>query len=197
MLTITDINLGKHPLENKSKFLMQSIKLPNMNLFPKTFENVEKFAPFLLQQIKTQQTIISETKDYYISYCPEKYIKYMCFDKLLMIDIDNNEIDIDSHFDNQKDYTWAIYKSRRGYHIFCISQEFEYYDTSTIDLMLKNHCDFYYSCFSFLRGFCVRLSPKINEELPIYNFLGIYGNKSLINKKLLHLAQLHFEFSNQ
>ena len=196
MLTICDINKGKHPLENKSKLLMEHLKLPNVDIFPKTPEFVEKFSPFFLQQIKTKQTIQILKDNWYISYCLEKNIKYMCFDKLLMIDIDNlsNDINITSHFHKQKDYAWSIYKSTRGYHVFCISREFAHDDLKTVEFMLNNFCDYYYTIFSFLRGFCVRLSHKQNKKGQLYKHLGIYGNTELINSYLLLLTDSHVTY---
>jgi len=107
-----------------------------------------------------------------------------------MIDIDfhkiekteiNDEFIID--YFNKKKESYRIYKSINGYHIFCTSKKFKYRSKESLDFMINNMCDIHYCMYSYLRGYCVRLNRKFNEESKNTESYKIYKLLSIINKQ--------------
>ena len=96
-----------------------------------------------------------------------------------------------AYSEHYKDYAFRIFKTTRGYHIFCISQHFDYKNKNTIRFMLANFCDYYYVVYTFIRGFCVRLNPKFHETCPIYSDLGIFGDPDLIDDSIDSVVKSH------
>jgi hypothetical protein len=159
------------------------------NNLPKTFDNVFILADIMKSGVKRPQILIDSDTDFYIAKDTKTNTIYKCFKNILIIDIDH-EMDI-NHFNNYKDYAFRIFKTTRGYHIFCISQHFDYKNKNTIRFMLANLCDYYYVVYTFIRGFCVRLNPKFNETCPIYSDLGIFGDPDLIDDSIDSVVKSH------
>src|SRR5206468_367307 len=86
---------------------------------------------------------------------------------------------------------WTLYKSHGGVHAFLNSKNMDYRSEEAIEMMLTFGCDFNYLIYSHLRGWCVRLNRKTKETTITYEPLGIIGNKSLIDKNLQELIDLH------
>jgi hypothetical protein len=170
------------------------------NKIKKDLEGVIKIAPKLMQNMKKPQQLIETTEDYYLAFDIFSDYNYICFKELMMIDIDIKKYFITdnfikSNFSSYSDYCFSIYKSKNGYHVFCISKRFNYRSKEFILFMLENLCDYYYCVFSYIRGCSVRLSKKEGETGTLYTHLGIFGNTELIDKKLLDLVELHYSFS--
>ena len=69
--------------------------------------------------------------------------------------------------------TFRIYKTSRGYHVYCTSKRFPYRNRDTMEYMLSNLCDKYYCVYSYIRGFSTRLNNKFNNEGQIsYKYIG-------------------------
>jgi hypothetical protein len=164
-----------------------------------------KLAPILMQRMKREQRLIETNDKWYVAEDISTGTKYICFKDLLMIDIDNKSAEfiddkfIIEYFGNMKTDAFIIYKTRAGYHVFCVSREFEYRNKETIKFMLENFADYYYTIYSYIRGFSVRLNRKFNEnlELDMYTYLGTYGEKSLIRNDLVELVNKHVEFTDK
>lgn len=169
-----------------------NLKIENVN---KSIEGIIKISPSLMQSMKKPQELIQATDDYYIATDFFSDYKYICFRELMMIDIDIKEYFITeefviNNFSNYTDHCFSIYKTRNGFHVFCISKRFKYRSKEFIKFMLENLCDYYYCAFSYIRGCSVRLSKKEDEVCDkIYSHIGIYGNKNLIDDKLLALVK--------
>lgn len=167
----------------------------NFNLLEKTVDTVEKIAPFLLQKIKKEQELIETNEDYYVARDLTDNIVYICFKNLLMIDIDAKEnVYTDQyildHFSKINDQSFSIYKNELGgFHVFCISKKYEYRNSDTINFMINNMCDFYYSIHCYIRGFCVRLNRKFENNSVYYHFKNI--NYELADSDLLRLLEIH------
>lgn len=194
-----EILKDNHPLEKiYNNFDKEFVEIVNKNMYKldKTVDNIFRLAPVILQNIKKEQKILNSTKDYYIGCDIETNTYYICFKNILMIDIDdidkNYNIDyttVINHFENL-DESYCIYKSNHGYHVFCVSRYFNYYEKDTLKLMLDNHCDYYYIIYSYLRGFCVRLNKKNTcEHDNLYKLLHI-TKKENVDKKILHKINL-------
>jgi hypothetical protein len=176
-----------------------NIKIENVS---KSIEGIIKISPTLMQNMKKPQELIEATDDYYIATDFFSDYKYICFRELMMIDIDVKNYFITeefviNNFSEYTDYCFSIYKSRNGFHVFCISRGFKHRSKEFIKFMLENLCDYYYCAFSYIRGCSVRLSKKEDEICDkIYSHLGIYGNKKLIDDKLLTLVKKHEDLAS-
>ena len=115
-----------------------------------------------------------------------------------MLDIDNTtltESQLIEQFEKQKELSFKIYKSKRGFHVFCISKPFEYRNKDTVEYMLSQGSDPDYTRYCYIRGFCVRLNKKFNEGLKTDNYtLLCITNKEKKNINLENLVDLHYEF---
>ncbi len=200
--TFLSILRGQDPLQKTDLHLVNST---NFDALPKTVATIEKLACILIKGVQREQELIETHTDYYVARDTTTNVVYVCFKDLLVIDIDVKKLEDGLSVDdtsimnlfNLQDYTFKIYKSNNGYHVFCISQPFEYRNSSTMSFMLKYYCDFYYAIYCYIRGFSVRLNKKfIETQSPsVYTLLGTIGNKEMIDSRLLALVNLHYDLS--
>jgi hypothetical protein len=172
----------------------------NFDLLEKNADTIERAAPFLLQSIKREQELIETKKDYYVARDVLTNTYYICYKDVLMLDIDRNDvIDIQSRLEREQDKCFSVYKSRNGYHIFCLSHRFKYRDRQTTEFLLKYDCDFYYTAYAYIRGFSVRLNRKFteNENDEMYSFVGYIGDRSKTDKALQKLVDKHLQFAQR
>jgi hypothetical protein len=69
---------------------------------------------------------------------------------------------------------YRLFKSRNGYHAFIISHIFDKNGNLPIQLSIEANCDYFYTIYTYIRGSCVRLNRKPNEDAPIYTYIGDY-----------------------
>lgn len=165
----------------------------------KTSDDVIRMAPHFISGVKRQQTLIKSRKDYYIARDQITNTVYICYKNLLTIDIDYPDLNLDTL--KQKlttiPETFRIYRSKRGYHVYCTSRTFDYKSNESIKLMLDNLCDPYYCIYSYIRGYCTRLNNKFNSQgVELYQYLGKVGNTDEIDR-LLHLINVMERYSKK
>ena len=169
----------------------------------KTLETINLLYNSLASTVKKPQKCLYSDIDYYFALDIVTNTYYLCYKKLMMIDIDigkfgcpNNKeeyIDFLQNYSKNKDILFEIYNTRNGLHIFILNNEYDYKNEKTIQLMLDLKADFYYIIYSNIRGWCVRLNRKKNELDNIYSFHSRIGNgKPII--RLENLVKLHIEF---
>jgi len=148
--------------------------------------------------IKIRETPIEVTSDYeigyqYSNYGKDKKLYYIKFFDMMMLDYDGESSNLENIKDSLKkyDYSYRIYKTYNGYHIFITSDNLRYnmYQSVMRDL----NCDEYFCKFTFKYGYKVRLNPKINREENIAaTFLEVYNPKNISEKQdLIELLKLH------
>ena len=197
--TFLKILKGEDPLENN---VMKEFQNINFDVLPKTAETIVKIAPFMLKAIKKQQELIETTENYYVACDIPTNTYYMCYKNVLMLDIDKKtnpdltDAFISNYFSKLQDYCFRIYKSQGGYHVFCVSQPFDYRDYDTVKFMLDHKADFYYTVYCYIRGFSVRLNKKFyeNDTTPLYIDLGLFGNEALLHKNMDKLVNVHIKY---
>ena len=201
--TFLKILRGEDELEVIYNKVQKLCAVIDYNLLEKTPEMAVKLAPIMMQNMKKDQTLIHTDENYYVARDISTNTYYMCYKNILMIDIDMDKIketqnlnQILQHFSG-KDECFKIYESRNGYHVFCISRTFHYRDPKTIEFMLNNYCDFYYSIHAYIRGFSVRLNKKFNEKKSLYTCHGLVGNIEKRNTELEKLVDLHIKYTKQ
>lgn len=172
----------------------------------KTLETIHLFKNSLASTLqKPQQCLYSDT-DYYIALDIYTDTYYVCFRDLMMIDIDipkektcqDTPIhDLPSLKKFLQKYTQLnpealieAYQTRNGYHLFLLHSNFDYHSDKAMQIMLDLHADFYYTIYSHLRGWSVRLNKKYHdvgdEDNSIYVKIGRFGT----GKAKPHLEKL-------
>lgn len=165
----------------------------------KSYDDVLNMAPHFIHGVKRQQTLIKTSNDYYIARDQITNTVYICYKNVLTIDIDNGGVDIDIIKKKLSGVpeTFRIYKSKRGYHIYCTSKLFDYRSKESVDFMLDNFCDPYYCIYSYIRGYCTRLNNKFNSEREqLYEYIGKVGTADEIGR-ILYLVNLMEGYSKK
>lgn len=139
-------------------------------------EAVKLFAEPLMSKVCKPQKLLANDDEYYVATDLATSTYYVCFRRLLMIDIDFYK-DTDSHLSLAEilskvtsycqvhpELRFRVFRSNGGIHLFAINQPYDYKKDSTIQLMLDLECDFYYVVYSYIRGYSVRLNPKTVES---------------------------------
>ena len=134
--------------------------------------------------------------------CPDNKMYYIVYYDLLMVDLDNQDIDI-QHLNillTTLNIIGRLYKTYNGYHIFVTSHPIYHKSPEAKYIMKRLGCDLFYSTFSFLNGFKVRLNPKNHDdEITAAQYIGPVGlcpNK-LEDTRLLQLLLLHDNYIEQ
>jgi hypothetical protein len=168
----------------------------------KTVESIKLLSNSLKDTMKKPQKIEIDEKDFYAGVDTYTDTIYICFSNLLMVDVDD-KIDIDKLMNEytllHPDTLFDVYETNKGYHIFDISKEHQYKSEKSLQMMLELKCDFFYSVYSYLRGWSVRLNKKLGNGVidgtPLYTFYKRFGN-GVPNKKLEGYVKMHDELFN-
>lgn len=159
-------------------------------------DDIIKLAPQFISGVKRPQQLIKSKRDYYIARDSATNTVYICFKHLLTIDIDK-DIDKDvvvEHFSKIPE-TFRIFRSKRGYHVYCTSKQFDYRSKNSVDFMFNNMSDPYYCIYSYIRGYCTRLNNKFDDcGKTIYEYIGKTGNKHEIDR-FVKLTNLMLQLS--
>jgi hypothetical protein len=195
--TFLSLVSGEDPLEVE---IGPEVKNVNFDMLPRNVDTIHRLAPIFLKSMKREQELLKTHSDYYVARDLSTNVIYVCFRDLLMVDIDRQKVSGEIMTDQTilerfdvLDKCFHVFKTRNGYHIFCISQAWVYRDNTTMQFMMDNFCDFYYCVFSYIRGFSVRLNRKFSENLPLYTDLGLTGNTSLVEPRLESLVSKHIK----
>lgn len=187
--TFLNILKGLDPLEHK--------KYDTFDIYSTDSDSIIETAPYYLQGVKREQILIETNKDYYIARDSKTNTVYICYKNILMLDFDNDDVDVLNLLQSESDKSFKIYKTKRGYHAFCISQPFEYRNKETVEYMLKFPVDVDYIRYCYIRGFCTRLNRKFEESNgDLYEYITI-TNEGLVNKDLEKLVDLHIKKSKK
>ena len=171
----------------------------------KTIKTVKLMAPHFISSISKPQRLLYDDPEYYVAQDTVTNTFYICFRRLCMIDVDFHEGDIEEQRNEFKrrlegmcEPTWklAVYRSRKGYHVFPIHMLFDCRE-EMVEFQLRLGCDFYYSVFTYLRGTSVRLNRKREDKFPLYKFDNFIGNgeadrDAMVLVKLHESLQAHF-----
>jgi hypothetical protein len=146
-----------------------------------------------IQEIETEDYIIGRQihNGFNVSE-KNKVLKIICFKKLMMLDYDNIILtEIEKILNNYTNLTFLIYQTYNGYHVYCVSDEFNYTKQETLQLMFDMKCDRFYINFTKYVGFVTRLQKKNGreeQEKYIERFVKQIGTKE-INQKLFNLVK--------
>jgi hypothetical protein len=151
------------------------------------------------------QRLLKDTKDYYIACDLITNTYYICYKELMMIDIDGIEedeiVELISIKAKEENLIFELYRSRNGFHAFCVNKKMNYEDINDMKLSLELGTDYFYALYTHMRGWSVRLNKKGDEkeELDMYTYHSrIQMDEELsANTELIKLVELHFLLSKE
>ncbi len=176
--------------------------------FGRTLKMVNLFSPSLEASVVKPQRLLTDHNEYYMALDMLTRTYYISYKRLMMIDIDfykDENLTLESLREAIAKFApnehFLVYKSRNGLHAFMISRYANFHNDGDLQLMLDLGCDFYYTVYTSIRGWCVRLNRKKGEKegQRLYSFLCEIGNgpiltdlRALVYEHLMESAQLSF-----
>lgn len=145
--------------------------------------------------IKKPQRLIYDDDDYYIACDMLTHTYYICYQSLMMIDLDSHkeEINLDyiSEYAEKNNLLFRVYASKNGWHLFLINKRMNHRNMNSIKMMLDLKCDYYYAIYSYIRGWSVRLNKKREDEIDgLYTYVKNIG-KGEVDEYLSSLVKVH------
>lgn len=152
-----------------------------------TFELIRKNSEYFTDVFIIPHDLIYDNSSYFIIENLATHIQYICYENVLIVEINFNEIfnkkddnkillyfgkKISEHLtEHQKRLRFQIFRSPTGYHAFLINCKADFRNREDIELMLKFGCDPYQVMGAYLRGWQAQVSPNSNETLlgPLKN----------------------------
>ena len=210
-----DVNHKPVDFDFERKLLNFDFRKFVLNKLGYNIETIKMIIPAIQGNMLRPQRLFIDKEDFYVACDMITNTYYICYKNLMMIDIDfykNKDQDkeyIIEQFEKDNNNCWKLYLTRNGIHAFLVSKKINYHSDESLQLMLnfkrqkyttdeKNIddtlCDFYYILYSYIRGFCVRLNKKKDEEKMEYLFIQYTGNKDLIDINLDKLVNLHIDY---
>src|SRR5579863_8787164 len=172
----------------------------------KSYKTIVKIAPIMRMGMLRPQRLLLDSDNYYLACDMITNTYYLCYKYLMMIDIDfykqsetpESGAEVIQKFQNDirenPQNCWRLYRTKGGIHAFLTSKEAMYSSKESIEVMLKFQGDFNYVIYSYLRGWCVRLNRKQQEEKVVHDHIETIGNSSLEIPELVKLVELHLRF---
>jgi len=177
------------------------------------FDLVRLLEKSLLSKMLKPQELIIDHDDFYIAIDMFTNTYYICYKNLLMIDIDYYKKDTGENktedqllqdiieYCKLNNTIFRIYRSRNGIHAFLVSKKMDRKSEESINMMLDLGCDFYYTIYSYIRGWSVRVNKKRSDKSDIlYELIGDFDKEGLIdnevrrngiNDELIKLLNVH------
>jgi len=114
------------------------------------------------------------------------------FTDLMMLDFDWKDFDLENEdpinaekyiiekLNALKDlFTFILFRTDRGLHVFIISECYHHTDLDSMDIMLSFCADPFYTAFSYKYGYCIRANPKeknLDDRVVFPGFLDKVNN---------------------
>lgn len=153
-----------------------------------------------IQGVKRPQSLVETHGEYYVARDLKTNTVYMCYKKVLMLDIDNAGLECEELVERLRGIhpavSFQIYKTAKGYHAFCVSKRFNYRSKETVEFMYSFKdlgVDIDYIRYCYIRGFCVRLNKKFDGETSDNYRYVTTTNPELVDATLKELVDLHVQ----
>jgi hypothetical protein len=170
----------------------------------KTLSTVSLLRNSLATTIQKPQRCLYADKDWYLAIDTYTSTFYVCYQQLMMVDIDYGKgnqyttpeqiIDMLTEYTvNNPEVLMEVFQSGKGVHAFLVHKPYDYHCQNSLQVMLNLGCDFYYVIYASLRGWSVRVNAKIGEQVPIYTKLATLGT-GVADPHLSRLVNLHLNF---
>lgn len=150
-----------------------------MILTMKEFENTlellrnkyDIFIPYYINTSRITYTIQTKMNNYFIGTqhrikdeLVQQDMKVIGFKDIVMVDYDNITLDEVLNKITPFPYTFWVYETTKGYHVYVMSKQFNLQDIATHQQMYKMGCDKWYISFTKCYGTIVRLEPKSGRQ---------------------------------
>jgi hypothetical protein len=143
------------------------------------------FIPYYINTSRITYTIQTKMNNYFIG--TQHYIeraqdmKVIGFKDIVMVDYDNITLDEVLNKITPFPYTFWVYETTKGYHVYVMSKHFNLQDIATRQEMYKMGCDKWYISFTKCYGTIVRLEPKPGrQEQFVEKFTRQVNNYSIL-----------------
>lgn len=130
------------------------------------------FIPYYINTSKIAYTIHTKTDDYFIGTqhrlhkLEQKDMKVIIFKEVMMLDYDDISLDEILRIITPFPYTFWVYQTIKGFHVYVMSKLFNFQDIATLQKMYKMGCDKWYISFTKFYGTVVRLEAKPGRTEP-------------------------------
>lgn len=169
-----------------------------------TLETLHLLRESLAVTIQKPQRCLYDELDWYLAIDTYTSTFYVCYRDLMMVDIDYGKGNtyetseevlamLRTYAEAHTEVLMDVYASGKGVHVFLLHRNYDYHRDSDLQVMLDMGCDFYYTIYTSLRGWSVRVNAKVGETQPIYRSLGRIGTGTPI-PQLESLVKLHLNF---
>jgi len=195
-----------------SYFTTKSFDELTHNDITKLFSELE--TPISVTITNFKYIIEQETQEYvigkqYNTNTNEKIMDLISFKNLMILDYDIPKEITDNKITNKSQllekiektlklypYTFLIYETTNGYHVYCVSKKLPFLDYNTVKLMQTLDCDKYYIGFTRKLGFVTRLSKKAGRTEDFIERFIKQVNDYPILQELFDLVKLKDKFTN-
>lgn len=182
-----------------------------LNISNKQYKKLVKLSPYIDFEKKLNNFIhhnheftLEYSSNYEIGYqmtdvCPNNRLYYIRFYDFMMIDYDMCHYDkikerLNKFIEFYPEFVFKVYQTYNGYHVFVISNLFNFNCKKTITIMKLLACDPWYIIYSYNSGFKIRLNSKINQNNGfIHKYIETIGNKKFINDQCIEYDKLMFD----
>jgi len=189
------------PAEEENYLKIKDFRNYLINKYGINYNMIKLFANKTLKYVLKPQRILEDNKDYYVAIDMFTNMTYICYKDIMMIDIDNTStkdllVQIIQICDSLKEnYSFRIYKTTNGYHIFITNMRFPEKSEETFNLMMKFPLDYSYMIFCYVRSWCVRLTKKVDTEIDDLYTQVDYENLIKEDDEIVRLVNLHIDYS--
>ena len=170
----------------------------------RTIESLHLLRESLAITIQKPQRCLYDEMDWYLAIDTYTSTFYVCYRDLMMVDIDYGKGNtyktgddvlamLRTYAEAHPEVLMDVYASGKGVHVFLLHRPHDYHSDADLQVMLDMGCDFYYTIYTSLRGWSVRVNAKVGETHPIYTSLGHIGTGKSIGQ-LECLVKLHMNF---
>jgi hypothetical protein len=193
----------KDMLRNLCMYL--NIEVPTiltMKDFEETLEifrqKYDVFLPYYINTSTVTYTIHNKAEKYFVGTqhrnTSQQDMKVIVFKDIVMLDYDNVSLEAILRIITSFPYTFSVYRTTRGYHVYVMSTSFNLQDIATHQLMYKMGCDKWYISFTKCYGTVVRLEPKAGrQETFVETFVRQVNNYHVI-PEIKTLMEIKDEF---
>lgn len=166
----------KQMLKNLCVYLdIETPTILTMKKFEDTLKMLENrydvFIPYYINTSRITYTIQTKMNNYFIGTqhhikdeLVQQDMKVIVFKDIVMVDYDNITLDEVLKKITPFPYTFWVYQTTRGFHVYVMNKLFNLQDIATHQLMYKMGCDKWYISFTKCYGTVVRLEPKTGRQ---------------------------------
>lgn len=146
--------------------------------------------------------IIFQTKDFLININYHNMVFAMCYRDVLTLDLDFpagywNAAEADMmikdlkrftqlmHEQHHKDYLFKIYRTDKGLHAILCNKHLSAQSDEALSIMMSLCNDPFYTAFSKISGFCLRIGPKLYRETAV--------NKPVAKRALSEIIAIEYD----